>query len=96
MGDVDRVLEMDVGDFIATANFCDGYLYIVLEKDEGYQLCRFNPGTGEVDEIGYFGQEGDLLVSLAMFPDAENAYAYLYRRENDDFLPVYEEIPVNP
>lgn len=96
MGDVDRVLEMDVGDFIATANFCDGYLYIVLEKDEGYQLCRMNPGTGEVDGIGYFGQEGDLLVSLAMFPDAENAYAYLYRRENDDFLPVYEEIPVNP
>lgn len=94
-GESELIVDADVSEPLTKFNCAGGYLYYTAETEDQIELYRLSTeGNGTEEFLGFAGVDGDILISLCAFPDAEEVYIYKLSKQEEKLTPGHECIPV--
>ena len=93
-GSVAQIIDLkDVGK-IREINYADGWIYYLLEVDDGKYLCRAGTdGSGNV-AIDFVTEGKNTVVSMNTFADSEYAFFYILEKDGENLTPVSKSIDI--
>ncbi len=93
-GSVTQIIDLkDVGK-IREINYADGWIYYLLEVDDGKYLCRAGTdGSGNV-AIDFVTESKNTVVSMNTFAGSEYAFFYILEKDGENLTPVSKSVDI--
>lgn len=93
-GESELIVNTDASEPLTKYNCADGYLYYTTEREGLSELYRVSTDGEETEFLCPAGEDGEILISLCAFPDAEGIYVYKLLKQEEGLLSLHERLPV--
>lgn len=93
-GSVTQIINLkDVGK-IREINYADGWIYYLLEVDDGKYLCRAKPDGSGNEAIDFVTEGKNTVVSMNTFAGSEYAFFYILEKDGENLTPVSKSVDI--
>lgn len=93
-GSVTQIINLkDVGK-IRKINYADGWIYYLLELDDGKYLCRAGTDGSGNEVIDFVTESKNTVVSMNTFAGSEYAFFYIIEIDGENLTPVSKSVDI--